>query len=129
MVARKKDSIAPTRRSTRTASQFPPASASAESPDAKKRVLEGENESEGISAGEAKKLKRTLGLGDKLPDITLLDEDGNTVKVVDMTSEKGIILFAYPRASTPGCTKQVSHRIRISPAEHRLVVFVMFLAR
>ena len=57
---------------------------------------------------EAKKAKRGLAIGDKLPDLTLLDEEGTEVKVVDITHEKGIILFAYPKASTPGCTKQVN---------------------
>jgi len=60
------------------------------------------------AAPEAKKAKKGLAVGDKLPDLALLDEDGNEVKVVDITSEKGIILFAYPKASTPGCTKQVN---------------------
>jgi thioredoxin-dependent peroxiredoxin len=56
---------------------------------------------------EAKKAKTGLAIGDKLPDIDLVDEDGNPVKVREIASEKGIILFAYPKASTPGCTKQV----------------------
>lgn len=54
-----------------------------------------------------KKAKKGLVVGDKLPDLTLQDETGRDVKIIDITFEKGIILFAYPKASTPGCTKQV----------------------
>ena len=107
MGARKKDSVLPTRRSTRAVSQSSAATTSKESTDAKKRALESETQSGEIAAPELKKSKKTLGLGDKLPDIALLDENGNTVKIADITLERGIILFAYPRASTPGCTKQV----------------------
>jgi peroxiredoxin Q/BCP len=55
-----------------------------------------------------KKVKKGLVVGDKLPDVSLLDEEGNSVEVSDISKEKGIILFAYPKASTPGCTKQVT---------------------
>lgn len=41
-----------------------------------------------------------------LPDIALLDEEGNEVKIADLTKTRGAVLFLYPRASTPGCTVQ-----------------------
>jgi thioredoxin-dependent peroxiredoxin len=106
MAPRKKENVEPTRRSTRTVSQSSTAIAIDPPPTAKKR--ETEDHGNDNPAPESKKAKNGLGVGDKLPDITLHDEEGNPVKINEITFEKGIILFAYPRASTPGCTKQVS---------------------
>jgi len=110
MARKQKEPTEPTRRSTRVASLASTTTSTTTKPaappaaPAKKRVAE---DKEGTSTAPAvKKAKKELGVGEKLPDISLLDEEGNAVKVVDITSEKGIILFAYPKASTPGCTKQ-----------------------
>ncbi|MBX9919098.1 MAG: thioredoxin-dependent thiol peroxidase [Mycolicibacterium frederiksbergense] len=46
-----------------------------------------------------------LAAGDKAPTFSLPDADGNTVKLSDFTGRKVIVYF-YPAASTPGCTKQ-----------------------
>lgn len=46
-----------------------------------------------------------LAVGDKAPAFSLPDADGNTVKLSDFTGRKVIVYF-YPAASTPGCTKQ-----------------------
>ncbi len=43
--------------------------------------------------------------GDKAPDFALLDQDGETVKLSDHTGQT-VVLYFYPRASTPGCTTQ-----------------------
>ena len=43
--------------------------------------------------------------GDKAPAFTLLDDTGKTVKLSDFTG-KSVLLYAYPAAMTPGCTKQ-----------------------
>ncbi|MCL4138229.1 UNVERIFIED_CONTAM: hypothetical protein GTU68_031744 [Idotea baltica] len=48
----------------------------------------------------------TLKIGDKAPDFTSIDHDGNTRKLGDY-SQKKLVLFFYPRASTPGCTAEV----------------------
>lgn len=106
MAPRKKESAEPTRRSTRTVSQSSSVIATTSTDPPKKRVNESVANTED-AAHEAKKAKKNLGIGDRLPDITLQDEDGNTVRIIDVALEKGFILFAYPRASTPGCTKQV----------------------
>ncbi|MCL4252783.1 MAG: thioredoxin-dependent thiol peroxidase [Anaerolineae bacterium] len=47
----------------------------------------------------------TLKIGDTAPDFELLNQDGKTVKLSDYRGKK-VILFAYPKASTPGCTTQ-----------------------
>lgn len=46
-----------------------------------------------------------LEVGDKAPAFSLPDADGNTVKLSDFKGRKVIVYF-YPAASTPGCTKQ-----------------------
>ena len=43
--------------------------------------------------------------GDKAPAFTLLDQDGNKVKLSDFKGRKVLVYF-YPKADTPGCTKQ-----------------------
>lgn len=46
-----------------------------------------------------------LAVGDTAPDFSLPDADGNTVSLSDFKGRKVIVYF-YPAASTPGCTKQ-----------------------
>ena len=46
-----------------------------------------------------------LEVGDKAPAFSLPDADGKTVKLADFKGRKVIVYF-YPAASTPGCTKQ-----------------------
>lgn len=46
-----------------------------------------------------------LAPGDKAPAFSLPDADGNTVKLSDFKGRKVIVYF-YPAALTPGCTKQ-----------------------
>jgi thioredoxin-dependent peroxiredoxin len=46
-----------------------------------------------------------LEVGDKAPAFSLPDADGNTVSLADYKGRKVIVYF-YPAASTPGCTKE-----------------------
>ena len=46
-----------------------------------------------------------LEVGDKAPAFSLPDAHGNTVKLSDYKGRRVIVYF-YPAASTPGCTKQ-----------------------
>lgn len=39
------------------------------------------------------------------PDFELLNQDGKTVRLSDLRGKK-VVLFAYPKADTPGCTTQ-----------------------
>lgn len=43
--------------------------------------------------------------GDKAPDFNVPDQDGNQVKLSDFQGKK-LVLFFYPKASTPGCTAE-----------------------
>ena len=44
-----------------------------------------------------------LNIGDNAPDIIALDQYGNELKLCNYAGNK-VILFFYPKASTPGCT-------------------------
>jgi len=46
-----------------------------------------------------------VSVGDMAPDFELVNQDGNTVHLSDYRGKK-VILFAYPKAGTPGCTTQ-----------------------
>ena len=46
-----------------------------------------------------------LEVGMKAPDFTLLDKRGNSVSRSDFLGKK-VVLYFYPKDSTPGCTRQ-----------------------
>ncbi|MFJ2087749.1 thioredoxin-dependent thiol peroxidase [Streptomyces sp. NPDC087901] len=50
-------------------------------------------------------MSERLTTGDTAPAFTLPDADGNNVSLADHKGRKVIVYF-YPRALTPGCTKQ-----------------------
>lgn len=43
--------------------------------------------------------------GQPMPDFSLQNQDGETVSLRDLRGKK-VVLFAFPRADTPGCTRQ-----------------------
>ena len=45
----------------------------------------------------------TLKIGDTAPDFACNDENGNLIQLSDYKGSK-LVLFFYPKASTPGCT-------------------------
>ncbi|WP_339841125.1 thioredoxin-dependent thiol peroxidase [uncultured Maribacter sp.] len=47
----------------------------------------------------------TLKIGDKVPSFTAKDQDGTTISLEDYKGKK-LIVFFYPKASTPGCTAE-----------------------
>lgn len=49
--------------------------------------------------------QQQLTIGDAAPDFTLQDQHGNSVSLASYRGKK-VILFAYPAAMTPGCTKE-----------------------
>ena len=46
-----------------------------------------------------------LQVGDTAPDFTLTADDGSKVSLSDYHGRK-VVLYFYPKADTPGCTKQ-----------------------
>ena len=46
-----------------------------------------------------------LTVGQKAPDFTLYDKDGNSVSLSDFLGKKVVVYF-YPKDNTPGCTRQ-----------------------
>ncbi len=47
----------------------------------------------------------TLKVGSQAPDFTAVDQNENRVQLSDFTGKK-LILYFYPKASTPGCTAE-----------------------
>lgn len=47
----------------------------------------------------------TLQTGDKAPEFEGTDQNGNTIRLKDYLGKK-VVLFFYPKASTPGCTAE-----------------------
>lgn len=47
----------------------------------------------------------TLKPGDQTPQFSALDQDGNKVELNDFKGKK-LVVFFYPKASTPGCTAE-----------------------
>lgn len=47
----------------------------------------------------------TLKAGDQVPNFTTTDQDGNVINWSDYTDKK-VVVFFYPKASTPGCTAE-----------------------
>mgnify|MGYP003488648970 FL=1 len=47
----------------------------------------------------------TLKTGDKAPNFSGLDQNGTSHKLTDYTGKK-LVVFFYPKASTPGCTAE-----------------------
>ena len=46
-----------------------------------------------------------LTIGEKAPDFTLFDQNGNAVSLSDFKGTR-VVLYFYPKDNTPGCTRQ-----------------------
>ena len=62
--------------------------------------------------------------GDKAPAFTLLDQDENKVKLSDFKGRRVLVYF-YPKADTPGCTKQACGLRDVMPKVGDTVVLGM----
>lgn len=45
-------------------------------------------------------------VGRVAPAFTLLNQNGDTVRLRDFRDEKNLLIYFYPKAMTPGCTNQ-----------------------
>ncbi len=65
-----------------------------------------------------------LPVGTKAPEFTLKDKDGNEVSLSDFAGKK-VVLYFYPKDSTPGCTKQAcSYRDNFGQFREKGVVVI-----
>ena len=55
--------------------------------------------------GKSTHLMKHLKIGDKAPDFKTEDQNGNPMNLSDFSGSK-VILYFYPKDSTPGCTAQ-----------------------
>jgi thioredoxin-dependent peroxiredoxin len=47
-----------------------------------------------------------LAVGAAAPEVTAVDQDGKTVNFKDVYAKGATLVYFYPKADTPGCTKQ-----------------------
>lgn len=48
----------------------------------------------------------TLKIGDKIPDFSAKDSEGNDFKSSSVVGKKPVVFYFYPKDNTPGCTAQ-----------------------
>jgi len=53
-----------------------------------------------------KKSDKALGIGDKVPEFTLLDQNGKEFNVKEHLEKQAMVIYFYPKDDTPGCTKE-----------------------
>jgi thioredoxin-dependent peroxiredoxin len=53
-------------------------------------------------------------IGDKLPTVTVQDANGNAVSLAGLKGP--FVLYFYPKADTPGCTKEGQQFTELKPA-------------
>lgn len=51
-------------------------------------------------------MARTLAPGDRMPDLTLPGPGGNPVRLHDLSGDKTLVVYFYPKDETAGCTAQ-----------------------
>ena len=65
-----------------------------------------------------------MQVGDKIPEIFGVDQDGKEIKASDYRGQK-IILYTYPKANTPGCTAEAcslqAHKEELAAAGDAIV--------
>jgi thioredoxin-dependent peroxiredoxin len=47
-----------------------------------------------------------IGAGETAPDFMLQTSEGRTVKLSEFKGKQPVVLYFYPKADTPGCTKE-----------------------
>mmetsp|Transcript_4063 Transcript_4063/g.5771 ORF Transcript_4063/g.5771 Transcript_4063/m.5771 type:complete len:112 (-) Transcript_4063:1362-1697(-) len=72
----------------------------------KKAEKESSGGEEVVKAESSGGKKGELSVGSAFPAVKLEDQDGKEVDLNKVAEVNGFVLFVYPRASTPGCTKQ-----------------------
>ena len=47
-----------------------------------------------------------INIGDKIPDVPVIDKENKEVKLRDLLTKKYLVLYFYPKDQTPGCTEE-----------------------
>ena len=65
-----------------------------------------------------------MQIGDRIPEILGIDQDGNEIKSSDYRGRK-IVLYSYPKASTSGCTAEAcslqAHKEELAAAGYEII--------
>lgn len=65
-----------------------------------------------------------MNIGDKIPEILGIDQNGNKIKSSDYRGRK-IVLYSFPKANTSGCTTEAcslqSHKAELAAAGYEII--------
>ena len=65
-----------------------------------------------------------MNIGDKIPEVLGIDQDGNEIRWSDYKGRK-IVLYSYPKANTSGCTAEAcslqAHREELAAAGYDII--------
>ena len=65
-----------------------------------------------------------MTIGDKIPEILGIDQDGREIKASDYRGRK-IVLYSYPKANTSGCTAEAcslqAHKEELAAAGYDII--------
>ena len=65
-----------------------------------------------------------MNIGDRIPEILGVDQNGNTIKSSDYKGRK-LILYSYPKANTGGCTAEAcslqAHKEELAQAGYNII--------
>lgn len=65
-----------------------------------------------------------MNIGDRIPEILGKDQNGNEIKASDYKGKK-IVLYSYPKASTPGCTAEAcslqTHKAELAAQGYEII--------
>ena len=65
-----------------------------------------------------------MNVGDRIPEILGIDQNGNEIKSCDFKGRK-IVLYSYPKANTSGCTAEAcslqAHKAELEAAGYTII--------
>ena len=65
-----------------------------------------------------------MNIGDKIPEVLGIDQDGHEIKASDYRGRK-IVLYSYPKANTSGCTAEAcslqAHKEELAAAGYDII--------
>lgn len=65
-----------------------------------------------------------MNIGDRIPEVLGIDQDGREIKSSDYKGKK-IVLYSYPKANTSGCTAEAcslqAHKAELAAAGYEII--------